>query len=84
MQYAFECRDEYYMVWDGDTVPCRKIEMFSKETDQPYLDLKHEYHPEYFDTMGKILPGFRKVIERSFISEHKTIRFPERNSGKRS
>ncbi len=70
MQYACACIDDYYMVWDGDTVPCRKINMFSQETGQPYLDLKHEYHPEYFDTMGKILPGFRKVIERSFISEH--------------
>ena len=48
--------------------------MFSPETGQPYLDLKHEYHPEYFETMGKILPGFRKVIERSFISEHMLFR----------
>lgn len=70
MQYASICTDEYYMVWDGDTVPCRRISMFSQETGQPYLDLKHEYHKEYFDTMGVILPGFRKVIERSFISEH--------------
>jgi hypothetical protein len=70
MQYAFVCEDEYYMVWDGDTVPCKKVNMFSEETGQPYLDLKHEYHLEYFDTMAKLLPGFRKVIERSFISEH--------------
>ncbi len=70
MQYAFVCRNEYYMVWDGDTVPCKKVNMFSEKTGQPYLDLKHEYHPEYFETMGKILPGFQKVIERSFISEH--------------
>lgn len=74
MQYSMVCEDEYYMVWDGDTVPCRKINMFSPETGQPYLDLKHEYHLEYFETMGKILPGFRKVIERSFISEHMLIR----------
>ncbi|MCR4757887.1 MAG: DUF6492 family protein [Butyrivibrio sp.] len=70
MQYAFMCKDEYYMVWDGDTVPCRPINMFSSETGQPYIDLKHEFHPEYFETLGKILPGFKKVIERSFISEH--------------
>ena len=70
MQYAFMCKDEYYMVWDGDTVPCRPINMFSNETGQPYIDLKHEFHPEYFETLGKILPGFKKVIERSFISEH--------------
>lgn len=70
MQYSSICKDEYYMTWDGDTVPCRKINMFSPETGQPYLDLKHEYHPLYFETMGKLLPGFGKVIERSFISEH--------------
>ncbi len=74
MQYAYTCKDEYYMVWDGDTIPCRKINMFSPETGQPYLDLKHEHHKEYFDTMGKLLPGFRKVIERSFISEHMLFR----------
>lgn len=74
MQYSYICEDEYYMVWDGDTVPCRKINMFSPETGQPYLDLKHEYHPEYFETMGKLLPGFGKVIERSFISEHMLFR----------
>ncbi len=74
MQYSAICPDEYYMVWDGDTLPCREINMFSTETGQPYIDLKHEYHPEYFETMGKILPGFRKVIERSFISEHMLIK----------
>ncbi len=74
MQYAYMCEDEYYMVWDGDTVPCRKINMFSPETGQPYIDLKHEHHQEYFDTMGKLIPGMHKVIGRSFISEHMLIR----------
>ena len=74
MQYAFLCKDEYYMVWDGDTIPCRKINMFQDGTDKPYFDMKHEYHAEYFETMGEILPGFRKVIQRSFISEHMLIR----------
>jgi GT2 family glycosyltransferase len=74
MQYCAVCQDEYYMVWDGDTIPCREINMFQAETDKPYLDLKHEFHPEYFDTISKLLPGFRKVIERSFISEHMLIK----------
>ena len=74
MQYSVVCQDEYYMVWDGDTIPCREIDMFQAETGKPYLDLKHEFHPEYFDTISKILPGFRKVIERSFISEHMLIK----------
>lgn len=70
MQYALTCQDKYYMVWDGDTIPCRELVMFQEESGKPYLDLKHEYHKEYFDTMAKILPGFGKMIERSFISEH--------------
>jgi hypothetical protein len=74
MQYAQVCKDEYYMVWDGDTIPCKKINMFQEESGKPYLDMKHEYHAEYFETLGKIMPGFRKVIERSFISEHMLIK----------
>jgi GT2 family glycosyltransferase len=74
MQYSFLCEDEYYMVWDGDTIPCKKINMFHEESGKPYLDMKHEYHAEYFETMGKLFPGFHKVIERSFISEHMLIK----------
>jgi GT2 family glycosyltransferase len=48
--------------------------MFQEESGKPYLDMKHEYHVEYFETMGTILPGFSKVIERSFISEHMLFR----------
>ena len=74
MQYAYMCQDEFYMVWDGDTIPCKKIEMFHKESGKPYFDLKHEHHIEYFETMEKILPGFSKVIGPSFISEHMLIK----------
>ena len=74
MLYAFMCNDEYYMVWDGDTIPCHEINMFHEESGKPYIDLKHEYHKEYFDTLSIILPGFSKVIERSFISEHMLIK----------
>ncbi len=70
MQYALICEDEYYMVWDGDTIPCRPIRMFQEESGKPYFDLKTELHEGYFETLGRILPGMRKVIGRSFISEH--------------
>ena len=69
MQYARICDDEYYLVWDGDTVPCQPFSMFS-EDGKPYLDLKEEYHEEYFNTISKILPGYSKMIQMSFISEH--------------
>lgn len=72
MQYARVCKDEFYMVWDGDTIPCRPINMFS-EAGAPYLDLKYEYHEAYFETLEVLLPGMRKCIKKSFISEHMLI-----------
>ena len=43
---------------------------FKGFTRFPYLDLKNEYHEEYFSTIEKILPGMKKCIRKSFISEH--------------
>ena len=69
MQLSQQCENEYYMTWDGDTIPCRPVQMFT-EDGSPYLDNKNEYHELYFTTMGKLIPGMRKVIRGSFISEH--------------
>lgn len=73
MQYHAQCEDAYYLVWDGDTVPCKPFSMFQEESGIPYLDLKHECHEEYFRTLEKLLPGMRKCIEKSFIAEHMLI-----------
>ncbi len=70
MQYARICKEAYYLVWDGDTIPCKPFSMFSEDGDTPYLDLKTEYHEEYFTTLAKILPGMKKCIQKSFIAEH--------------
>ncbi|MCR5407246.1 MAG: DUF6492 family protein [Lachnospiraceae bacterium] len=69
MEYSKMCENEYYMSWDGDTVPCKDVVMF-REDGTPYLDLKHEYNELYFTTMGRLIPGLKKLIEASFISEH--------------
>ena len=74
MQYASICEDEYYMVWDGDTIPCGPFSMFKEGTDIPYLDLKTEYHPPYFQTISKLLPGMGKCVQKSFIAEHMLLR----------
>ena len=73
MEYSRFCNNEYYMSWDGDTVPCKEVAMFNDE-GKPYLDLKHEYNELYFTTMGRLIPGLRKFIEPSFISEHMLFR----------
>lgn len=73
MQYAFVCKEDYYLIWDGDTVPCKPFSMF-REDGLPYLDLKQEYHEEYFHTIENLFPGMHKSIAKSFISEHMMIR----------
>lgn len=67
--YSQFSSNKYYLVWDGDTVPCKEFSMFSDE-GIPFFDTKHEYHKPYFDTMGKLIPGLSKCLNKSFISEH--------------
>ena len=74
MQYSLLCEDAYYLVWDGDTIPCKPFRMFWEDDVTPFFDLKREYHEEYFVTLGKLFPGMHKCIEASFISEHMIIR----------
>ncbi len=74
MQYASLCPDEYYLVWDGDTIPCKPFSMFQENGNIPYLDLKQEYHEEYFRVMAKLIPGMEKNIRKSFIAEHMLIK----------
>ncbi len=73
MQYSKQSTERYYMVWDGDTIPCNPVSMFQEKTGKPYFDVKEEFHQEYFDTMGVLIPGLKKVISHSFISEHMII-----------
>ncbi len=68
MEYHKLCEDEYYLCWDADTIPLRKIEMFHN-SGTPYLDTKTEYMHSYFDTLYNLF-RYEKVIDQSFISEH--------------
>ena len=70
MQYARICQDEYYMTWDGDTIPCQKFSMFQEGSGAPYFDVKDEYCERYFITLAKLFQGMGKIIRPSFISEH--------------
>ena len=68
MAYSQVCEDDFYLCWDVDTVPVRKIEMHA-QNGKPYLDIKPEYNNSYFITIEKLF-GYTKIIESSFISEH--------------
>lgn len=70
MEYSKRCEEEFYFMWDGDTVPCKSFSMFAGDGETPYFDLKQEYHAEYFETISVLFPGMNKVIGPSFISEH--------------
>lgn len=62
--------NKYYLTWDGDTVPCKAFSMFAENHTTPYFDMKNEYNIDYFETLNKLLPGYGKCVEKSFISEH--------------
>lgn len=66
--YCRLCDDDYYLCWDADTLPLRRIDMFDPE-GKPYLDVKPEFQNSYFTTINRLF-GFNKVIQKSFISEH--------------
>lgn len=70
--YCKICKDDYYLLWDSDTVPAKKIELFD-EAGIPYLDCKTEFHKPYFDTIDTLFPGYEKQVKGSFIAEHMLI-----------
>lgn len=72
MAYAYNCEEEYYIVWDADTVPVRTIELFCEGT--PLFSFCDEYRKDYFDTLEKLFHGeVKKQSPKSFIVEHMVI-----------
>ena len=72
MAFARICQDDYYLLWDSDTVPLKPITMI--EDNSPIFDCKTEYHEPYFKTIEKLFPNLKKCIKGSFISEHMIIK----------
>ena len=71
MAYSRICKNEYYLIWDGDTIPIKYIQMF--ENGKPFFDMKTEHHVPYFKTMNSLIPGL-KFANKSYISEHMLIK----------
>ena len=55
MNYCNICQDKYYLVWDSDTIPVKKVKMF-KSNGKPFFDVKTEYNKPYFITIKNIFP----------------------------
>lgn len=73
LAYAYVCKEEYYLVWDADTIPLREIPMTDAQTGRPYFDMKPEYIRSYFTTIHR-LTGMEKAETESFIAEHMLFR----------
>ena len=71
--YCYICPDDYYVVWDADTIPLSRIEYF--RDDKPLLMKKKEYHKPYFDTINILFDGSIGRYDKnvSFIAENMII-----------
>ena len=73
IEYSKFCLDNYYLIWDSDTIPIKDVRMFNI-SGKPFFDVKTEYHEPYFITMKKVFPGLEKKWNYSFVSEHMLIK----------
>lgn len=73
LAFAFRNQeDDYYLIWDADTIPLRPLEFFDAQGRMLFAT-SAEFHPPYFDTYRKIL-GTEPHREFSFISQHIIVR----------
>ncbi|QUO20804.1 hypothetical protein KFE18_09195 [Clostridiaceae bacterium Marseille-Q4143] len=67
--YAQVCEDEYYIVWDSDTVPLHPISHF--QDGKPVFTKKEEMEPPYFETLDRLFAGeVKRYGDFSFICEN--------------
>lgn len=67
--YCYCCKDEYYIVWDADTVPLRHIAHILD--GQPVFTKKEEMEPAYFETLERLFGGrVKREGDFSFICEN--------------
>lgn len=72
LQYAFvEPEDDYYLIWDADTVPLRPMRFFDSQ-GRMLLTRATEFHRPYFDTYRRLF-GSDPNRECSFIAQHMII-----------
>ena len=62
------CDTEFYLSWDSDTIPLRKIDFFD-ENGKPFFTMKTEYHAPYFVALERLL-GIENINNRSYIAEN--------------
>jgi hypothetical protein len=69
LQFAFvEPREDYYLIWDADTVPLRAMRFFDP-AGRILLTKASEHHSPYFETYCRLF-GKEPHREFSFIAQH--------------
>lgn len=62
------CDTDYYLSWDSDTIPLRKIDFFD-ESGNPYFTMKSEHHVPYFIAIQRLL-DITNYNSHSYIAEN--------------
>jgi hypothetical protein len=63
--------DDYYLIWDADTIPLRRLEVFDDEGRMLFTTAE-EHHEPYFETYRRLLQE-EPNREWSFISQHMIV-----------
>lgn len=72
LQFAFvEPADDYYLIWDADTIPLRPMQFFDP-AGRMLLTRATEFHAPYFATYRRLF-GADPLRECSFIAQHMII-----------
>lgn len=72
LQYSFvETADDFYLIWDADTVPLRPMRFFNA-SGRMLLTKAREYHAPYFETYERLLAEDARR-EFSFIAQQMVI-----------
>ena len=68
-------KTKYYAVWDGDTIPLKKMRLIKQIGDEVCFLIRptNEYHIPYFKTNLKLIK-LKKIKPYSFISEYAVIK----------
>lgn len=65
--YSKYCNKEFYLSWDADTVPLRKIDFFPN--GKVAFTMKKEKHEPYFNVIKRLL-NIVNFNDSSYIAEH--------------
>lgn len=72
MAYAFQCKNDYYLIWDADTIPLRHIDFFADD-GKPYMTVKKEGVPITYNESLDILVNAKPKKEGCYIAEQMLI-----------